>query len=259
MFVTRRVMLIAVALGGGAIVAPSHAEAAPKYEFFDVGGVKIRYVVEGQGEPVLLIHGLHASAALNWYMPGIAGALSKSRRVIAFDLPGHGGSEKAGKEDAYGKQMVADAIALLDHLKVEKAHVVGYSLGGMVALKLIAEHPERVQSGVLGGMGWLREGSRLQKFWEQIPTREGSRTPSVCLQSIGKLAVSEADLKSIKAPMLVLVGDLDPVRRMYVAPLKSVRSDWQVVEIPEAGHVSCIMQPAFKSELLQWLDAHRSK
>jgi pimeloyl-ACP methyl ester carboxylesterase len=242
-----------------AIGPPRCAVSALDYEFLDVDGVKIRYVVEGQGEPVLLIHGLHSSAALNWYMPGIAGAIAKSHRVIAFDLPGHGGSDKPNKAVAYGHQMVADAIALLDHLKVEKAQVIGYSMGGMVALKLIAEHPDRVQSGILGGMGWLREGSRLQKFWEQIPTREGSRTPSVCLQSIGKLAVIEADLKAIKAPMLVLVGQYDPVRPMYVEPLQSVRGDWPVIEIADSGHLSCIMQPVFKSQLLKWLDAHDAK
>ena len=203
----------------------------PAFESFDAKGVQIRYLAQGTGEPVVLIHGLHSSAVINWKQPGIIDLLAKKNRVIALDLPGHGGSDKPENDEAYGVQMADDVILLLDHLKIKKAHIVGYSLGGMVALKLIAKHPDRVLSGTLGGMGWLKEGSRLQDFWEKLPARKGGRTPPACVNGIGNLAVSEDDLKAIKVPMTILVGDRDPVKKLYVIPLQSVRKDWPVIEI----------------------------
>ena len=199
------------------------AGAVPSNQKFDVNGVKIHYLVEGKGEPVVLIHGLHSSARINWQMPGIIGALSKNYQVIALDLPGHGESDKPDKEEAYGPQMVADVAALLDHLKIQKAHIVGYSMGGMIAVRFVSEHQDRVLSAVVGGMGWLREGGGLQKVWEQLPVKDGGRTPAACIRSLGKLAVTEEKLKAIRVPVVVLVGDRDPVKLLYVAPLQQVR------------------------------------
>jgi pimeloyl-ACP methyl ester carboxylesterase len=220
---------------------------------FEAHGVKIHYLTEGQGEPVVLIHGLHASAELNWNLPGIVGELAKDHRVIALDLPGHGRSEKPDDEAAYGLQLAEDIVLLLDHLKIQRAHIVGYSLGGMVALKFIARHPERVLSGTLGGIGWLREGSGLQRIWERMPAKEGSRTPAAMLHSIGKLAVTKEELLSIHVPVKVIVGDRDPVERLSVAPLREVRADWPVVQIADAGHINCIMKPEFREEIVSWL------
>ena len=165
-------------------------------ETLDVRGVKIHYIVEGKGEPVVLIHGLYSSAAVNWQMPGIISLLSKDYQVIALDMPGHGESDKPENPDAYGLQMVEDVVQLLDHLKVKKAHIVGYSMGGMVAVKFMSKHQERVLSGIVGGMGWLREGSHLQRFWEQRPAREGSRTPAACVRGLGRLAVTKKELQA---------------------------------------------------------------
>jgi pimeloyl-ACP methyl ester carboxylesterase len=216
--------------------------------------VKIHYIVEGRGQPVVLIHGLSASIARNWQMPGIVSMLAKDYQVIALDMPGHGESDKPLDESAYGTQMVEDVIRLLDHLKIKKAHIIGYSMGGMIAVKLMAKYPERVLSGVVGGMGWLREGSPGQRFWDRIPEREGGRIPAVCARSLGKLAVSEEELKSIRVPVEILVGDRDPVRRLYVEPLAQVRRDWRVVEIKDAGHLNCVARQQFKDEIKNWLD-----
>src|SRR5215470_12363889 len=173
---------------------------------FDAKGVKLNYIIEGEGEPVVLIHGLSASARINWQMPGIISMLSKKYQVIALDMPGHGESDKPSNEEAYGVAMVEDVVRLLDHLKIQKAHIVGYSMGGMIAVKFMATHQERTLSGVVGGMGWLREGSQLQMIWERLPDRGGS-TPPACARSLGKLAVTEAELKSIRVPVVVIVGD----------------------------------------------------
>jgi pimeloyl-ACP methyl ester carboxylesterase len=226
---------------------------------FAARGVRIHYLVEGSGEPVVLIHGLYSSAEINWQWPGTMAALAKDHQVIALDLPGHGGSDKPDDESAYGVQMVEDVILLMDHLKIRKAHIVGYSMGGMIALKLIVDHPDRVLSGTLGGMGWLREGGGLQKVWEHLSLGHRGRTPAVCVTSIGKLAVTRDALRAVKVPVIVLVGERDPVKRLYVAPLQTVRQDWRVVEIPGAGHLSCILKKEFTDEIVKWLHQNRGQ
>lgn len=226
---------------------------------FDAKGVKIHYLLQGKGEPVVLIHGLHSSAEMNWRMPGVMAALARDHMVIALDLPGHGQSDKPDKEDAYGLQMVEDVALLMDHLKVEKAHIVGYSMGGIVAVKFMVMHPERTLSGLDGGMGWLREGGMLQRVWARMPAQEGSRTPAVCIRSIGKLAVTADEIKGIKAPVEVVIGDRDPVKRLYVAPLQPVRKDWPVVEIKDAGHMDCIMKKEFRDAVTEWIAKQTAK
>jgi len=220
---------------------------------FEVQGVKIHYLEQGKGQPVLLIHGLYSSAEMNWKLPGIFAALAKDYRVVALDLPGHGQSDKPQKEEAYGLQIVEDVTLLLDRLKIKKAHVVGYSMGGIVALKFVAEHPDRVSSCALGGMGWLRDGSGLQKVWERMPGGDTSRTPPAFVHSMAKLALSEEELRHVSVPVEVLVGDHDPMKRLYVEPLQRVRKDWPVVEIQDARHISCIMKKQFRDELAAWL------
>jgi pimeloyl-ACP methyl ester carboxylesterase len=220
---------------------------------FEARGVKIHYVVQGKGEPVVLIHGLHSSADINWKLTGVVAELAKDHRVIAFDLPGHGRSDRPENDEAYGLQIVEDVVLLLDHLKIDKAHVVGYSLGGMVALKFLAKHPDRSLSGTIGGMGWLREGSPLQRFWEAIPAPEGRRTPAAFIRGVGKLAMTRAELKSIKVPVEILIGDHDPVKPMYVVPLQLVRKDWPIVEIKDAGHINCIIKKQFREGIAAWV------
>ena len=230
---------------------PATSIAAAESQFFDAKGVKIHFLIEGTGEPVVLIHGLDSSARINWQMPGTIDALAKDHQVIAIDLPGYGESDKPDDPAAYGEQWIDDVILLLDHLNIRKAHIVGYSMGGTVALKLIAEHPERVISGTLGGAGWLREDSILQKIWTHMRSA-GAR-------SISELALTADQLKAIRIPVEILVGDRDPMKKLYVEPLESVRSDWRVIEIEGAGHLNCIVKKQFIDELEKWLDKNRQK
>jgi pimeloyl-ACP methyl ester carboxylesterase len=242
------------------VLAPTagFANDQGKAQTFDSNGVKIYYAVEGQGEPVVLIHGAFSSADMNWRLPGTIKVLAAHYQVIALDVRGHGHSDKPAREEDYGVEMAEDVIRLLDHLKIDKAHIVGYSMGGMIAMKLVTKHPERARSLTLGGMGWFREGSRLQDFFERIPERERERgsTPSACLRSFGKLAVSEKELKAVSVPVAVLIGDHDPCRRMYVAPLQHVRNDWPVTVIEDAGHITCVAKKQFRDELEKALAQH---
>jgi len=194
---------------------------------------------------------------MNWQMPGVISMLSKDYRVIALDLPGHGESDKPTSEAAYGVELVEDVARLLDHLNIQRAHIVGYSMGGMIAMKFMAEHQDRVLSGIVGGMGWLRQGSALQNFWDRMPERQGGSTPSACARSLGKLALTEAELRAINVSVEIIVGDRDPTKGLYVTPLERVRKDWPVVEIKDAGHLNCIIKPQFKKAIEAWLAKHR--
>jgi pimeloyl-ACP methyl ester carboxylesterase len=106
----------------------------------------------------------------------------------------------------------------------------------------------------LGGIAWLRVGSPLQGVWENLPQRDTARTPPACAHGIAKLAVTADQVKSIKVPVEILVGDRDPCKRMYVDPLGPVRDDWPIVLINGDGHMNCIVKQQFKQGLLDWID-----
>jgi pimeloyl-ACP methyl ester carboxylesterase len=226
----------------------------PKPQTLDSNGVSISYTVEGKGEPVVLIHGLYASAQVNWRAPGVIRILATNHQVIALDVRGHAASGKPTQEADYGVEMAEDIVRLLDHLKIPKTHIVGYSMGGMITMKLLTRHPDRVKSALLGGMGWLREGSPLQKSWSRMRDRPGSVPPSVCIRSLGALAVTEEEVKAIKVPVAVIIGENDPIRRLYVEPLERIRTDWPVTLVPAAGHLDCILMPEFKQGIKKWLE-----
>jgi len=225
-----------------------HPVTGPADEF-DSAGVKIHYEVQGSGEPVILVHGLYSSARMNWDLPGTTAALASHYQVIAFDNRGHGQSGKPEAEDQYGVPMAEDIPRLMDHLHIAKAHVAGYSLGGMIVMKFLTLHPDRATSAVLGGVGWLKSDSPLERFWEIIPAGRNSKVPAACLHGAAKLAVSENEVKAVRVPVVIIVGDRDPCRRMYVEPLQRIRPDWPAHLIAGAGHLNCIFKPDFKTQL----------
>jgi pimeloyl-ACP methyl ester carboxylesterase len=223
---------------------------------FVSAGVKIHYVVQGQGEPVILIHGLGSSEAMNWGLPGIIAELAKQHRVIALDCRGHGQSDKPTAEGAYGTNMVEDVVRLMDHLHIARAQVVGYSMGGMIAMKLAVLHPECVTAMVLGGMGWHKADAPMNRFWERVGDNGWHNVPAACMREFPALAVSESQIKAVKMPVTIIVGDRDPCRTWYVQPLQKIRPDWPVHVIASAGHLNCILKPEFKSQLATAVNTH---
>src|SRR5262249_51229153 len=113
---------------------------------------------------------------------------------------------------------------------------------------------------VLGGMGWLQQESALQDFFGRLPDRKGvSGTPRACPRSFGALAVTAKEVKAIRVPVSVLVGENDPVKKLYVAPLEQIRPDWPVKVIAGAGHLGCVGRPEFKAELKKSLDGMKGR
>jgi pimeloyl-ACP methyl ester carboxylesterase len=258
---------------------------------FNSNGVKIHYIVEGQGEPVLLIHGFTSSVQGQWVVPGIFKALAKDYQVIALDNRGHGMSDKPHDPNQYGMEMVEDAVRLLDHLKIDKAHVVGYSMGGMITCKLLVIHPDRLLSATLGGAGGLREGAtprryevlaesleqgkgfgplidaltpagrpkpteeQVQLINQRLEAANDTKALAAVVRGFKNLAVSDDKLKANKVPTLALIGEIDPLKK-GVDDLKDRLPNLKVVVLDGADHITAFMKPEFIKELKEFLDKH---
>jgi len=248
--------------------------------FFDSDGVKIHYVVEGKGEPLLVIHGFSGSAQ---QMSGVNKYLSNNFQVIGMDCRGHGQSEKPHDLDAYGMNMIEDHIRLLDHLNIKKAHVFGYSMGGAIAIGIVGFHPERVISAIVGGAGWVAPGhvrdmagldwDELAESMEQgkgieplmlalIPEGEPQPTPEqlemankefnstqdpLALAALIRNFVpspTEAQIRSNKIPVLALIGDKDPGMK-DVDRLDGLMPNLKIIVIQNADHGSAPADPLF--------------
>jgi pimeloyl-ACP methyl ester carboxylesterase len=267
---------------------PGRAQAVRTGELLASDGVRIRYVIRGAGPPVLLVHGLSVSTEINWTATGILDSLATRYTVIAPDLRGHGGSDKPREPAAYGKRFVEDLVRLLDHLGVERAHVVGYSMGGGITLRLLASHPDRVASAVIGGAGWRPVeagpppvvlewlprldaaargemtvsdalGGPVRAAWgpglrAALDRNEPAALAAVIRGGAG-LAVSEPELRGNRVPVLAVLGEQDELVRADVERLAGVWPDLEVVRIPGTDHFSVLNDPRLPRALLRFLDA----
>src|SRR5258707_7376096 len=134
---------------------------------FHNGAVEIGYLDEGEGDPIVLVHGFASSKNVNWVYPTWVSELKKNgRRVIALDNRGHGDSSKLYDPAQYEVAIMAgDVIALLDHLRIERADIMGYSLGSRMTAVLSLRHKRRLRSDILRGI-WIRkiEGVRPREY-----------------------------------------------------------------------------------------------
>jgi pimeloyl-ACP methyl ester carboxylesterase len=171
---------------GLAILFLSGASSYAEDSVFDSKGVKIRYVTEGKGDPVVLIHGWMSDSSMwgqdssgNTKLKGLDGF-----QVIALDCRGHGKSDKPHEPGQYGLEMAADVIRLLDHLKLEKAHLVGYSSGAFIAGNVAATHPTRVISVIYGGQAPLITRSEEEKKREKELKSAGTNEVEIFAKAV---------------------------------------------------------------------------
>lgn len=135
-------------------------------EKFDSKGIKIHYTHAGTGEAVILLHGWMSDS--NMWGKLDTNPTAKSFHLIAVDLRGHGKSDKPHDAEKYGPEMAEDVVRLMDHLKITKAHFVGYSMGAFVAGKIAGTHPERVLSVVYGGQAPILTSDAVKKDAREI-------------------------------------------------------------------------------------------
>src|SRR6202047_4317146 len=133
---------------------------------FNNNGVEIAFLDEGEGEPIVLVHGFASNKEVNWVAPGWVDTLTRAgRRAIALDNRGHGASTKLYDPARYDSAVMAEDVrGLLDHLGLARADVMGYSMGARIAAFLALAHPARVHNVILGGLGIrLVEGVGLRE------------------------------------------------------------------------------------------------
>ena len=278
------------------LVAPplwAAADAPVQDLHFDSAGVKIRYTVQGEGEPVVLVHGFTASIETNWGDPGIIDVLAADYRVIALDARGHGKSGKPHDPEAYGFRMAEDVIRLMDHLGILKAHLAGYSMGGGIALQLVATYPDRFYSAILGGMGWTPPGAGMENLMaplaesleqgkglgplvralnpvgqepptdEQIAaanqrllaTNDPLALAAVIRGNAGNRAITAERLRANRVPMLAVVGEIDPLKAAVDA-MKGVASHLEVVVLPGRDHLSAVADPKLAASMREFFMRH---
>lgn len=243
---------------------------------FDSDGVRIAYLDEGEGEPILLIHGFASNVAANWIDPQWVRTLHQAgRRIIALDNRGHGESDKLYEPERYGApEMAEDARRLLDHLGIERTDVLGYSMGARIAAFLVFAHPGRVRSVIFGGLGihMVRgmvgsgplakalEAPRLEDvtndtarsfriFAEQ--TKSDLKALAACMRG-PREKVPREKLGEITVPVLVAVGSEDVIGGSGAALAELIPSA-QFLEITGRDHMKAVGDSKFKQGVLDFL------
>ena len=237
--------------------------AAAQDLYFDAGGVSIRYVDTGAGPAVVLVHGFTGTIERAWMNTGILQDLARDHRVVALDLRGHGHSDKPHDPRAYD-EIGLDVIRLLDHLHIEKSHIVGYSLGGIIIAKLLTTHPERFASALLGGAAYRRSRSQRADEATEAAAREieagvyralivstaptdepppsedairarsreiaasvDLRAHAALMRARRALLVSDAEIARVRVRSLAVVGGADPA----LPRVEAMRKRWPGLEV----------------------------
>jgi len=262
-----RFLIVAAVLGLAAMALSSPQPGALEYKYLDSAGVRLAYLEQGQGEPIILLHGGMADSEYNWVQFGIIDALAKGHRVIALDLRGHGRSAKPHEVRQYGRVMAQDVLNLMDALKIDKAHLLGYSLGSLVTLTLVADHPGRVLSAAFGGPGWIRLDTDLSIYEDTAASLEAGQGLMPMLkdyrdgegkpisEGIADLVVLEKDLRAAHVPCLFLYGTKDDNRKDIPALRTALAGDASFADIPGAAHGDAIARPEFREAVLRFFSS----
>ena len=244
---------------------------------FKNGDVEIAYLDEGEGEPIVLVHGFASTKEVNWVQPGWVSTLNRiGRRAIALDNRGHGASSKLYDPAMYHSTAMADDVrALLDHLKIERSDVMGYSMGARITAFLAVGHAERVRSAILGGLGVrLVEGVGLPEsiaealeapslddvhdpsghmfraFAEQ--TKSDLRALAACIRG-SRQTLTRAQVGAVRAPVLIAVGTKDLVAGSAQA-LAALIPGARALDIPNRDHMLAVGDRIYKAGVIDFLN-----
>jgi pimeloyl-ACP methyl ester carboxylesterase len=266
-------------------------------QFFDSNGVRIRYVDQGSGQPVVLLHGFGGSLDSSWVGTGVLPNLATDYRVIALDYRGHGQSDKPHDPKSYGPQLGQDVVRLLDHLHIARAHIVGHSLGAGITAQLLTTNPDRFLTATLsGGAGrqqWTTQDAAAAEaeaveFEQGIPFRsvilrtappdqpkptdEAIQAQSqqrlarnhrlamaAVVRSRGEQTFSAVQMATVQVPTLGLIGSAD-ANLAAMNQLMSVLPTLTVVVIEGATHGGALgvtRRPEFVANFRAFTAAHK--
>jgi pimeloyl-ACP methyl ester carboxylesterase len=243
---------------------------------FHNGAVEIAFLDEGEGDPILLVHGFASTKNVNWVYPTWVSELKKNgRRVIALDNRGHGDSAKLYDPEQYHIPiMAADVTALMDHLNIERADIMGYSLGGRMTAWLGLHQPQRLRSAILGGIGiGLIEGggpgenvaealeaTSLEDVTDPVgrtfrafadQTHSDRKALAACLRGSRGLMTRE-EAAGISVPVLIAVGTADEIAGSAEALGKIIPGS-QMLDIPNRDHMRAVGDKVYKAGVLDFL------
>lgn len=249
-------------------------------QVFTSDGVEIAYLDEGAGDPILLIHGFASNTGVNWVDTGWVRFLtSNGFRVISIDNRGHGESQKLYGVEDYGAPLMAeDARHLLDHLAIQRADVMGYSMGARITAFLALAHPERVRSCIFGGLGinmvrgmagtgpiaHALEAESIDQvtnptartfraFAEQ--TKGDLKALAACIRA-SRAPLTAGDVGRISCPVLVAVGSDDVVGGSAQA-LADLIPGAEALVIEDRDHMKAVGDRRYKEGVLAFLQRRR--
>src|SRR5687767_4432420 len=225
------------------------AQQKPITGYAPVNGLKMYYEVHGSGDPVVLLHGSFMTITNNWTLPGGADwivELSKTRKVIALEMQGHGRTADIKRDFSY-ENLADDVAALLDYLKIRSADLIGYSMGGGVAMQCAIRHPDKVRkvvciSAVFRHDGWVTEaldafpqltaetfkGSSIETEYKKLsptPDEFPNFVKRVIAMDLKPYDFGAERLKASKAPMFFIHGDADGVRLTHISEMFHLKGD----------------------------------
>jgi len=250
----------------GQPIKPSNSGYAP------VNGIKVYYEVYGEGRPIILIHGAFFTIDMNWSQ--LIPELSKTRKVIAVELQGHGHTQYSDRKLSF-PTLASDVAGVMDHLKIDSADVAGFSMGGSVAYELAIQSPKRVRklviiSSTYKSSGWTPEVNNAFKalkpeFFAATPIKtaydavapDKTKWTSFIEQMIAfaqtPFDLGDSNISKISVPVLIISGDNDGLDKIELAKTYKllgggVAADMgpmpksQLAIVPSQGHVSLVMQ-----------------
>jgi pimeloyl-ACP methyl ester carboxylesterase len=246
---------------------------------FDSQGVRIAFDDQGEGEPVLLIHGFASNGRVNWVDTGWLSELMRAGfRAITIDNRGHGESEKLYDPALYdASTMAEDAARLLKHLGIARVHIMGYSMGARIAAFLTIRHPALVHDAVFAGLAsrmitGIGGGPQIAAALEapsinDVPSAEARafryfaeltksdlKALAACIRSSREKITAEL-LGAITAPVLVVAGSADSVAG-EVKPLVDAIPNARGVVLPDRNHMNAVGDKTYKAAVMEFFHAH---
>jgi pimeloyl-ACP methyl ester carboxylesterase len=233
-----------------------------------VNGLQMYYEVHGSGPPLLLLHG--GLTTIDTSVGTLIPHFSKTRQVIAPEQQAHGHTADIDRPLSF-EQMADDTATLLRHLGIKRTDVFGYSAGGNVALGLTIRHSDLVQKVAVASTHFNSEGMYPQ-ILEGLKNAQAERMPSVLRDAYQKVAPkpddwpklvekvaaqarayggwSHEDLRGIRAPALVMVGDADIVRPEHAVELFRLLPNCQLAVLPRTDHRLRLQNPEWVVSML---------